>query len=216
VGAVSAAPYNFSITGLTAGTHTLKAVAEDNDGAISETTVSISVTDQTVVSGLNGPICAEPNSSALFYLDTESTANANSYRWWSTGSVNSITTNSSEANVNFSGSFNGGDICVAVNYSAAPWYNEYCITVETCGVATPASGAVSVFPNPTTSEFTVSATEALTNLMVKDCNGQQVYSSGYVFSGQNLTFGINWSAGNYYLTYTNAAGQVISETLIKQ
>ncbi len=216
------APYTFSWTNVVAGTYSLTAKATDNAGA---TTTSAAVS--IIVNGgtpppsgdILGPDCVNANAVVVFELSVANRANATSYSWWCNGSTSSITSPAGQpwkATYDFGPSFSGGQVCAGVNYSAAPWYKQFCKPVTRCTARLSAEGweevpLNTVFPNPTPDAFTFVADRPVRSLRVLDPLGREHLRAGALDAGQRLRFGERLEAGSYALRieYTDQTGRTV-------
>jgi hypothetical protein len=209
-------PYAFTWTDIVSGTYTFTARATDNQGAVT-TSGAITVFvynqgDPDPTADLIGPSCVFQNAVQLFDVNSSKLPNATSFSWWCTGSTKSITVSQpGKASIDFGPGFTGGQVCVGINYSVAPWYSQYCKSVTVCPgtpptttnqapvitLTTPANNAT--FTAPATIVLTASASDPDSSITkVEFYNGTsklgESTSSPYQF---------NWTgvgAGNYLLT----------------
>ncbi|WP_420151758.1 cellulase family glycosylhydrolase [Spirosoma sp.] len=210
IGESTGSPYQFSWNSVSAGTYTLTAKAIDDQNATS-TSAAVTITVKTATTpptnptaDIIGPDCAAKNAVHVFELNAGKLANATSFSWWFTGSSQSITpTQPGKATYNFGPWFTGGQVCVGVNYSAAPWYAQYCKNITVCapaarvGIADIADNLV--FPNPTTDRFSFVAERDIQSMNVADDMGRERIKLGAAKAGQTITFGEQLSAGTYLL-----------------
>lgn len=202
-------PYTFTWANVGAGTYALTARATDNQGATTTSaTVSIQVNGPTpppnTGADLIGPDCVRPNDIKIYELNARNLPNATAFSWWVNGSTQSITpTSAGKVSINFGPGFTGGSVCVGVNYSAAPWYAQYCKNVTVCAPGARTSGNDvadgPVFPNPTTDRFSFVAERDIQSMNVVDELGRERLRLGTARAGQTVTFGERLSAGTYLL-----------------
>jgi hypothetical protein len=208
------APYTFSWTNASAGAYTLTSKATDNQGATAlSAAVTVSMIDPNApTADLIGPDCAALNSVITFEVNARNLPNATNFSWWCTGSTQSITTANGKATINFGSSFSGGQVCVGVNYSAAPWYQQFCKNVTVCapGTTPPPRSTPNQSPTLTltspanTTQFTAPATISLT-ATASDADGTIAnveFYSGSTKLGESTSapYQFNWTnvtAGNY-------------------
>jgi len=223
LGEDATAPYEFSWTSVAAGSYSLTARATDNAGSTATSgAVSITVNGTTPppVGDITGPDCAAVNAVQTYELSAANRANATSYSWWCTGSTASLTSPAGQpfkVSINFGPWFAGGDVCVGVNYSAAPWYRQFCKPVAKCGnTRLSAEGWMevpenTVFPNPTTGAFTFVADRSVRALRLFDALGRSHLQHGPLAPNQRLTFGEALEAGTYLLRieYTDQTGRTV-------
>lgn len=208
LGEDATAPYAFSWTGMTAGTYILTAKATDNQGTTT-TSASVTITVKAAstppanpTANLIGPDCAAKNAVVGFEVNSSQLPNATNFSWWFTGSSQNITpTQPGKATFNFGPYFTGGQVCVGVNYSAAPWYQSFCKTITECSSGARTGDVTDnfVFPNPTHDRFSFVAERDIQTIHVTDEMGRQRLQLGAAKAGQTITFGEQLSAGTYVL-----------------
>jgi hypothetical protein len=193
-----------------AGSYSLTAKATDNQGATTTSAVvSVTVTNPpTSTAEIIGDDCAAVNSIKTFELNVANRANATNYSWWSTGSVQSMTPTSGQpykVTINIGQWFTGGQVCVGVNYSASPWYKQYCKTVSVCATARVAaeeatlSDAFLLYPNPTQDVFTWVSGKNVETLKVYDILGLERVGLEKITRGTKVSFGEHLSTGIYLI-----------------
>jgi hypothetical protein len=110
-----------------------------------------------VVADISGPSCGVKGQTLSFTLDPSKRVGVTSYTWWFTGSSDLVTPSADKtsASVKLSQYFTSGDVCVGVNISAAPFYRQYCKTVNTCASLRTVEEEefkeqknIQIFPNP--------------------------------------------------------------------
>ncbi len=214
LGEKTTAPYNFSWTNVAAGTYSLTAKATDNQGA-STTSGAVSVTVNSGTPPPNpaadiiGPDCVTPNQTKIFEPNAGKLPNATNFSWWCTGSTQSMTPVSgqpSKVSINFGPWYSGGQVCVGVNYSAAPWHQQFCKTVSVCGAArlSALEGEINeaagvVYPNPSSTDFTFIADIDIRQMKVHDLAGRENLSLGGLRKGEQIRFGESLATGIYLL-----------------
>ncbi|GAB3893986.1 Ig-like domain-containing protein [Spirosoma agri] len=210
LGESTTAPYQFSWTGVSTGTYTLLARATDNLGATTTSaSVTIQVSNPTATTpnpgaDLIGADCARPNDVRVYEVNARNLPNATQFSWWFMGSSQSISaTQAGKASYTFGPSFTGGQVCVGINYSVAPWYSQYCKPVSVCSTGARA-GADDVannpvFPNPTNDQFTFVADRDIHSMSVANQTGREQLRLGSTKAGQTITFGDQLSPGIYLL-----------------
>lgn len=212
VGESTAAPFSISWSNVSANTYTLTAKATDNQGATTTSTaISIQVKAAPTTppptnpnADLIGPDCARLNDVVTFSLNARNLANATAQSWWCGGSTQSITPGSmGNATYNFGPNFTGGQVCVGINYSAAPWYHQFCKNVTVCAagarVGTVEPGDMRVYPNPSTTQFTFVADGPIQGMTLADQLGREMGKMGPAKTGQTITFGSQLPVGTYLL-----------------
>ncbi|MBD2752371.1 Ig-like domain-containing protein [Spirosoma validum] len=226
VGESTASPYTVAWNSVSVGTYTLTAKATDNLGATATSTaITIQVNSATpppanTSADLIGPECAAKNAVLVFDVNARHLPNATQFNWWCTGSTQSITpTQPGKATINFGPYFTGGNVCVGINYSAAPWYQSFCKNVTVCtsssriGFDDVADNVV--FPNPTNDRFSFVAERAIQSMNVADEMGRERLKLGSAKAGQTITFGEQLSAGTYLLNIQYTAHERRTIKLLK-
>ncbi len=208
------APYNFSWTNVAAGAYTLTAKATDNQGASTisgavSVTVNSSTPPPNPTADITGLDCVTPNQTSVFELNANKLPNATNFSWWCTGSTQSMTQvpgQPSKVSINFGPWFTGGQVCVGVNYSAAPWYKQYCKSVSVCSTARlgvvegeTSEAAGVVYPNPSSVDFTFIADKDIREMKVHDLIGYEHLKLGTLQRGKQVRFGESLSIGVYVL-----------------
>jgi hypothetical protein len=211
LGSDNTAPYTFTVPNVSAGSKYFYVKAFDNQGAIALNDVIFNVNAALPAADINGPACGSKNQTLLFELAAAKRVNATGYNWYYTGSNQSITPVSGSAykvNVATGNNFSAGQLCVGVNYSAAPWHATYCINVTTCsalreGAADDASIALNTnsvtYPNPfnTTSTIEFADKNTSAKILVLDATGFVVMKTQATGS---FTFGADFKPGMYLVT----------------
>ena len=202
-------PYIYSWANVTAGNYHITAKATDNLGAVTASgSVSVTVNAVTPPGGADivGADCVSPNAVKVYELSAATLVNATNLSWWCTGSTQSISSGQpgfGKATFNFGSWFSGGQVCVGVNYSASPWYKQYCKSVTVCtgarlGVSEPESLTDGVvFPNPSTEAFTFVADKHVRQLTVNDMIGYSRIRFERLARGEKVTFGEELPIGSY-------------------
>ncbi len=223
LGESATTPYRYVWTNVAAGTYTLTAKATDNAGASTSSsgvavTVDAATPPPSTGDDLAGPTAVAANSVKAYSLNARNLPSATNFSWWCTGSTQSITANGGQATIAFGPWFTGGDVCVGVNYSAAPWYRQFCKTVQVSpsgGRLSAESGVVVVYPNPTSGPFRFDAGQDVKALRVVDLRGTEQFSHGPVTAGQSVLFGEAFPAGHYLLYIQLSPGNQQTIKLIK-
>ncbi|MCY7351475.1 MAG: Ig-like domain-containing protein, partial [Cytophagaceae bacterium] len=202
------APYAFTWSNVAAGSYALTAKATDNLGAMTTSaTINVTVNGGGPVADISGPDCANTNAVLTYELSAANRANATSYSWWCTGSTASLASPAGQpykTTIDFGPWFSGGQVCVGVGYSAAPWHKQFCKTVGRCTARLSAEvweelPTNPVFPNPTPEGFTFVADHPVRSLRVLDLLGREHVSAGVLEMGQRVNFGERLEAGSYTL-----------------
>ena len=209
LGEDATSPYQFSWAAVGTGTYTLTVKAIDNQGATAiSTAVVITVSAATPppnpAADLIGPNCVALNAVQVYEVNASKLANATQFSWWCNGSTQSITpTQPGKASYSFGPYFTGGQVCVGINYSAAPWYAQYCKNVTLCAPgARISAGDIAdnvIFPNPTHDRFSFVAERAIQSMSVSDEMGRERLTIGEIKAGQTVMFGEKLSPGTYLL-----------------
>jgi hypothetical protein len=206
-------PYTFSWTSVVAGTYSITAKATDNQGAVT-TSSAVNVTVNAVTpparADIIGPDCIVANDVKIYELSAANLVNATAISWWCTSSTQSIASGQpgfGKATINLGPWFSGGQVCLGVNYSASPWYKQYCKNVTVCSNArvgapewqdTNPFGVV--FPNPSQENFTFIADKKVRQLTVNDIIGYSRISFDGLAQGEQVTFGEALPTGSYVVT----------------
>ncbi len=210
LGESTGTPYRYVWTNVGAGSYALTAKATDNKGAVT-TSVTVSVTVNATTppptntgADLIGPDCVRVNDVKVYELNARNLPNATGFSWWVNGSTQSVTPASAgKVSINFGPYFTGGQVCVGVNYAAAPWYAQYCKAVTVCAPGARAGADditdSPVFPNPTHHQFSFVAEKDIQALSVTDLLGRERLRLGSARAGQTVTFGEHLSDGTYLL-----------------
>ena len=218
LGSDATSPYSFSWTNVSAGTYSITAKATDNAGAVTTSVaISIMIVSADPAVDISGSDCGIKNGSGTYELSAINRTNASSYSWWFTGSSQSITAVAGtpyQAVLSYGSFFNTGQVCVGVNYSTAPWYNQFCKTIAVCGARFSASfteenmieNSTFVSPNPSESDFNLIPSKDAQSLDVVDVFGHVVYSQSTILSGKQLIFGQDFPAGMYLVKILYADG----------
>jgi GH35 family endo-1,4-beta-xylanase/archaellum component FlaG (FlaF/FlaG flagellin family) len=219
LGTDATSPYSFTWTNVAAGTYSITAKATDNSGAVTTSAaVSITVTAVTVTGDITGPACGAPNSTITFELNANHRTSATNYSWWFQGSTQSIIPVAGtpyRVNIATGQYFTGGQVCIGVNYSVAPYYASYCKTISMCAPSLMAAAAVvepaSIAPNPSAGAFTITVSEDVTSYRLVNDQGLTAYTGGSIPAGGSATFGEQLPSGLYVLVIQYASGRI--ETL---
>lgn len=197
-------PYSFYWQNIAAGTYTLTAKATDNAGAVTTSTAVTITVKPNALEDIIGAACGQNGGTATYSLNASNRTNATGYNWWYTGSVQSITpvaNQTYDAVMNYGYTFSGGQLCVGVNYSAAPWYKQYCKNLSACPANINAfridgteETATNAWPNPSAGHFKITLKKAAAVISVVDSRGivvKQVSNiEGAVEFGNELLTGI--------------------------
>lgn len=209
LGSDNTAPYTFTKTNVSAGNKYFYVRTYDNQGVMAIADVFVTVNSPTPPSDISGPICGSKNQTLTFELAASKRVNATGFNWYYTGASQGLTTVSGatcKANLATGNYFSAGQLCVGVNYNAAPWYATYCINVATCSALRETSTDEPLlvnksisYPNPfsTTSTIEFSNEKSLAKIQVMNAAGIVVLKTEAVGS---FTFGEDLAAGMYLIT----------------
>jgi Cellulase (glycosyl hydrolase family 5)/Bacterial Ig domain len=209
---LTSAPYAYTWANVAAGTYAITAKATDNQGGV-RTSSAVQVVVNAVSTGANliGVDCVNKNAVTIFELSAANRVNATNYSWWANASTSSIVPVSAQpwkATYSFGQWFTGGNVCVGVNYSQAPWYAQFCKNVTTCSsarlVAKNNESVGIVSPNPSVNVFNILADKNIQSAQVFDQLGTERINLGAFENGQSLNFGATLPAGIYFLQMTYA------------
>lgn len=224
---VTSQPYQYTWSGVPAGSYTLSAKATDNANAAatsSSVSVTVNPSNPNPPAGggdIAGPDCVNKNDIKVFQVSAANQVNATSYAWWCNGSTQSITANGASATYNFGPYFTGGQVCVGVNYSAAPYYKQLCKTVAVCS-GTAAAGvmggtvlqesAAVVYPGTSSYGFTLLADKNILQADIIDRLGRLYQRTGRQQAGQRTQFGQQLAAGMYLvrISYEDKSTRVVN------
>lgn len=191
------APYSHSWTGVAAGTYTITAKATDNSGATT-TSSPITITVTASTAAITGPACGSNGQTLQFVLSAINRVNATSYSWWYGGSMQRLTPvagSNFTANMVTGTNFSSGQVCVGVNYNAAPWYATYCVTVAKC--ANLREGEDEVFnityENPFSNSTVVNIGNSTAKIQIYNGSGalvKELSETGSFEFGKDVTPGI--------------------------
>lgn len=201
LGSDVSSPYGFFWQNVEAGTYTLTAKATDDAGATASSTVTITIQPAVSIADIIGNDCGQNGTTATYSLNPANRVSSTGYNWWYTGSVQSITpvANQPYNVVMVDGNyFSGGQLCVGVNYSVAPWYKQYCKNITVCPSNINAFRAdevkTVVSPNPSADIFKLTLKTTASLITVTNANGgvvKQVSNvSGTIELGNEFQDGI--------------------------
>jgi hypothetical protein len=199
------APFTFTWSNVPAGVYSLTAKATDNNGATA-TSEPVTVTVQNnVYEDIYGPSCANKNQTIRYSLDTSLIANAYHYSWWYNGYTQSITPVPGQpyaVDIETGEWFGAGQVCIGVDYNAAPWYRRFCKTVVLCTTREAESewientnGTVA-YPNPYSDYFILNINPGVSSVTILNSVGQTAEQSTvdgnltYLKLGEHLSSGI--------------------------
>ena len=156
---------------------------------------------------LSGPDCVGKNDVKVYQVSAANKAGATNYAWWVNGSSQNVTAGGASATVNFGPYFTGGQVCVGVNYSGAPYYKQLCKSVGVCGTTSASmnlpNGAEQlsalVYPTASSNSFTISADRNILRIEVLDLSGRRQQLIGRQLQGQHFVFGDLLAVGTYYI-----------------
>ncbi len=225
LGEALSSPYQYIWTNAPAGTYVLTAKATDNLGLVN-TSSPVSITVNAPATGdIIGPDCMAKSESKTFSVNPTLISGANNFSWWSNASVQSIEpsggSTASSTSISSGASFGGGQICVGINYSGAPYYQSFCKNVSLCPALrageTGKRSFISIFPNPSIDAFILKSEKAVKTLIVTNNEGEQIYTLTGVEDGKVLELGRNFSAGNYvtYIKYEDGSEETLKLIKVK-
>ncbi len=226
LGSDATSPYSFAWNGVAVGTYVITAKATDNSGAVT-TSAAISITVTAApVGDLIGPDCGAANATISFELNPARRTSATSYAWWFQGYTQSITPvagSTYKVNIQTGQYFTGGQVCVGVSYSVAPYSATYCKAITKCAsgarlddlAMTEEMAAVNISPNPSSSSFTITAGQDIQTITVIDSRGIIAFTTGGLTAGQSLYFGDQLSNGLYIVNIQYSSGKVESKKVQK-
>lgn len=231
LGTDNTSPYSYAWTSVAAGTYSLTAKATDNLNAVTTSSViSITVTT-TSTADIIGPDCGSNNASLAYELNATKQVNATSYNWWYTGS-GTLTAGAQpyRTTLTTGTSFSAGQLCVGVNYSGSPYYQQYCKSITVCSGSKTASNLseiensskLSVYPNPAAHVLNVkyeSQEEGTIRTTLTDASSRILMEKqGSVIIGQNA-FDLNLNTvknGEYVLTIYRDNGTVSTKVVVNK
>ncbi|SFX44802.1 M6 family metalloprotease domain-containing protein [Cytophaga hutchinsonii] len=204
LGTVTSIPYSFYWQNVAAGTYTIIAKATDNGGATATTSVTITVQPGASLEDIIGNACGQNGGTATYSLNASNRTNATGYNWWYTGNKQSLTPVVNQpynAVMTYGSAFSGGQLCVGVNYSAAPWYKQFCKNLSACPsninafrVDETEQTTTVVSPNPSVESFTITLKKPSALITIMDSKGTAVKqlsgAEGTVEFGNDLLTGI--------------------------
>ncbi|MFM7023185.1 MAG: Ig-like domain-containing protein [Flavobacteriales bacterium] len=213
----TSAPYAYTWTGVAAGTYSITAKAYDNRGAVATTAaVSVKVSAPvTVTTGIiSGPACTSTGTSTKYTVLPEYSG-VTQVNWWSNSGAAIVVnpTNSKEAKFTFPSAASAVTINAGVNFSGAPYYKEYKISVK---VGACSSFKTDVSASVFNSNTTLKSTEGqiINTVEIYDINGQLVATYSNV-NASEVEVGDDLSQG-IYLLKAISGGEVHTNKVMKQ
>lgn len=94
----------------------------------------------------------------------------------------------------------------------SPMSNEACISINV-GIDNPASQTISIYPNPARTSVNIKATRDIRNISLINFLGQKVYSKDVKGAGQYSINTTTFESGVYFVRFTTADGNVVTERL---
>ena len=187
----------------------------------------VTVQVQAPVANLIGASCFKTNTTYTYQINPNLTHNATSYSWWVNGSVQTITPlNSPTTSIATGQYFSGGEVCVVVNYSQSPWSSTFCTPVSLCSsgsrmaittdINSDSESEIDIYPNPTVDDFTLTPTQTIYNLVIKNALGNDVYSIEKINANEPIHVGNSLSAGIYIVQYKDEEGNKFNKKIVKQ
>lgn len=204
LGTLTSIPYSFYWQNVAAGTYTIVAKATDNEGATASSSVTITINPPASIEDIIGNTCGQNGGTGTYSLNASNRTNATGYNWWYTGSTQSIIPVANQpysAAMNYGNTFSSGQLCVGVNYNAAPWYKQFCKNLSACPsninafrVDETEEHTTVVSPNPSVDNFTLALKQPAALITVMNAKGVSVKqlsnASGTVQFGNDLLSGI--------------------------
>lgn len=128
------APYSTNVWNLNIGTYAFTAIATDNSGASSSTTIQVIVTDASIYFTSSAE-CFTPGATLTIQVIPAKQTNATNYAWSFTGQGATIAytpgTAGYTASVKASTSITSGNLCCGISY-ADNSYRQYCKSMNKC------------------------------------------------------------------------------------
>ena len=224
LGTSTTAPYSFTWTNVAAGTYAITAKVTDSNGN-SATSAAVDITVSPVsTADITGPSCGAVNSNISFAVNPSHRTNATSYSWYFQGYTQSITPTVGAAydiTISTGQYFTGGEVCVGIQYSAAPYYASYCLKVAECSAAarlasvSVAPATLSAAPNPFTADFNLSVPEPVAHIAIINSVGEQVFSQDYGNVSGSIDLGSSLNSGLYVVTITYSSGTIETTRVVK-
>jgi|GEM_PF-6288837 len=216
----STSPYSYSWTNVAAGTYSIKAIATDNLGATTSSSVASITVSSTTTIGIGGASCIEQNTSSSYTLTPPTGFTQAS--WWTNADA-TITVDPSDSKkvtVKYGASVSGAVILYCgANLNTSPYYTQYSKSVEvgncvarlTALMPSSPSKELVIYPNPFTDETTVSLIEGtILQTRVVDITGKEYFNTGTI-EGEKIVIGKELPSGVYILTIITE-----SETYVKR
>jgi len=180
LGSDNTAPYTYTITGAAVGTYSLTAVATDNlGGRTTSSVVSVKV-ENVLTIGINGPSCLVAGQKYLFVLSPE--AAFTNINWWTNAqaTIEVDPLDKSKIYITYSANISSVNISAGVNYSVSPWYKQYDKTLKVGGCPSAAiEEAVFAASSAVSEEGQAdSKEEILLSLRLYDFQGKEIAYKG--------------------------------------
>ncbi|MCR6640034.1 MAG: Ig-like domain-containing protein [Sporocytophaga sp.] len=176
LGTDNTAPYTFTITGATAGTYDLTAVATDNNGGTTTSSVVTVKVENTLSTGINGPSCLVAGQKYLFVLSPE--APFTNISWWTNAQaiIEVDPLDKSKVFITYASNISSVNISAGVNFSVSPWYKQYDKILKVGGCP---SAALEEAGFGASDESQVNASEeVLLSLKLYDFQGKEIAYKG--------------------------------------
>ncbi|WP_051313124.1 Ig-like domain-containing protein [Sporocytophaga myxococcoides] len=216
LGSDNTAPYTFTITGAAAGTYSLTAVATDNlGGKTTSSIVSVKV-ENILTTGINGPSCLVAGQRYLFVLSPEATFT--NISWWTNAqaTIEVDPLDKSKVYITYSANISSVSISAGVNYSVSPWYKQYdkILKVGGCPSAAIEEAAFSALSAKSEESLASVQEEILLSLKLYDFQGKEIAYNG------ELTLDFNkiseYLEDGAYIVYGVTNQKVIKKKIVVQ
>ncbi|GAL85515.1 peptidase domain-containing protein [Sporocytophaga myxococcoides] len=173
LGSDNTAPYTYTITGAAAGTYSLTAVATDNNGGKTTSSVITVKVENALTTGINGPSCLVAGQRYLFVLSPE--ASATNISWWTNAqaTIEVDPLDKSKVYITYAANISSVNISAGVNYAVNPWYKQYDKILKVGGCP---SAAMEAFAPEEIQED--SKEEILLSLKLYDLQGKEIAYNG--------------------------------------
>ena len=182
IGSDNIAPYTYTITGATAGIYGLTAVATDNNGGKTTSSVVTVKVENALAIGINGPSCLVAGQRYLFVLSPE--ALATNISWWTNAqaTIEIDPLDKSKVYITYAANISSVNISAGVNYSVNPWYKQYdkILKVGGCPSATLEESVFTASPVASEEIQEDAQDEILLSLKLYDFQGKEIAYKGEI------------------------------------